>query len=77
MSKMSQLHAELTEQAAHLGFQSIEEAEANGFKVDYEKQELVPDVDQAYNDKEEEDYIDLVPILENLYFDTASLPNKA
>lgn len=54
-AKMSQLHAELTEQAAHLGFQSIEEAEANGFKVDYEKQELVPDVDQAYNDKEEEE----------------------
>ena len=24
----------------------------------------------AHNDKEEEDYIDLVPILENLYFDT-------
>ena len=54
-AKMSQLHAELTEQAAQLGFQSIEEAEANGFKVDYEKQELVPDVDQAYNDKEEEE----------------------
>lgn len=55
MSKMSQLHAELTMQAAQLGFQSIEEAEANGFRVDYEKQELVPDVDQAYNDKEEEE----------------------
>lgn len=55
MSKMSQLHAELTEQAAQLGFQSIEEAEANGFKVDYEKQELVPDVDKAYNDKKEEE----------------------
>ena len=33
MSKMSQLHAELTEQAAELGFQSIEEAEANGYEV--------------------------------------------
>jgi len=52
---MSQLHAELTEQAAQLGFHSIEEAEANGFKVDYEKQELAPDVDQAYSDKEEEE----------------------
>lgn len=55
MSKMSQLHAELTEQAAELGFESIEEAEINGFKVDYEKQKLVPDVDQAYRDKEEEE----------------------
>ena len=55
MSKMSQLHAELTEQAAQLGFHSIEEAEINGFKVDYEKQELVPDIDQAYSDKEEEE----------------------
>ena len=35
MSKMSQLHAELTSQAAELGFESIEEAEANGYKVDY------------------------------------------
>lgn len=52
---MSQLYAELTEQAAQLGFHSVEEAEINGYKVDYEKQELVPDVDQAYNDKEEEE----------------------
>lgn len=55
MSRMSQLHAELTEQAVQLGFHSIEEAEINGFKVDYEKQELVPDIDQAYNDKEKEE----------------------
>lgn len=55
MSKLSQLHAELTEQAARLGFESIEEAEMNGFKVDYEKEELVSDVDQAYSDKEEEE----------------------
>lgn len=50
MSKMSQLYAELTEQAAQLGFHSVEEAEINGFKVDYEKQELVPDEEQAYED---------------------------
>lgn len=35
MSKMSQLHADLTEQAADLGFGSIEEAEEHGYKVDY------------------------------------------
>lgn len=41
MSKMSQLHAELSEQAYELGFKSIEEAEANGYVVDYENQKLV------------------------------------
>lgn len=49
---MSQLYAELTEQAAQLGFHSVEEAEINGFKVDYKKQELVPDEEQAYKDLE-------------------------
>ena len=33
MSKMSQLHAELSEQAYELGFDSIEDAEANGYEV--------------------------------------------
>lgn len=41
MSKMSQLHAELTEQASELGFQSIEEAEANGYGIDYDRGKLV------------------------------------
>ena len=35
MSKMSQIHAELTERASELGFQSIEEAEACGYMVVY------------------------------------------
>ena len=35
MSKISQLHAELTEQAYDLGFESIEEAEANGYHINY------------------------------------------
>lgn len=44
MSKMSQLHAELTEQANELGFESIEEAEACGYMVVYleDKAELLP-----------------------------------
>lgn len=41
MSKMSQLHAELSEQANELGFQSIEEAEANGYTVNYQEGKLV------------------------------------
>ena len=52
MSKMSQLHVELSEQASELGFESIEQAEANGYKVDYSKDswKLVPDADKAYED---------------------------
>lgn len=41
MSKLSQLHAELSEQAAELGFENLEEALANGYEVDYEAKELV------------------------------------
>lgn len=42
MSKMSQLHAELTEQAADLGFKSIEDAEQHGYIVEYKGGRLVP-----------------------------------
>lgn len=56
MSKMSQLHAELTEKAAELGFESIEDAEAHGYKVEYNGDwaSLVPDIDKAYKLEEEE-----------------------
>lgn len=50
MSKMSQLHAELSEQASSLGYQSIEEAEANGYRIDYEKGVLVDGRELAHND---------------------------
>lgn len=48
MSKMSWVHAELTEQAAKLGFESLEEAEANGYKVsmDWLSPVLKPDIDK-------------------------------
>lgn len=39
---MSQLHAELTAQAADLGFKSIEDAEQHGYIVEYEGGRLVP-----------------------------------
>lgn len=57
MSKMSQLHAELSEQASELGFESIEQAEANGYivKIDMNGNGwLEPDVDKAYKDLAEE-----------------------
>lgn len=47
MSKMSQLHAELTEQAADLGFESISEAEANGYHIAYEKNGVKLKIDMA------------------------------
>lgn len=50
MSKMSQLHAELSEQAYELGFESIGEAEQAGYCVDWENHKLIPDVDKAYED---------------------------
>lgn len=56
MSKMSQLHAELSEAAAELGFDSIESAEANGYKVVYsaDRASLEPDINEAYKLEEEE-----------------------
>lgn len=56
MSKMSQLHAELMGQASELGFESLEEAEANGYKVDYTSKGWVlrPDVNRAYEERYEE-----------------------
>ena len=41
MSKMSQLHAELSEQANELGFETIQDAANSGYVVDYDKGKLV------------------------------------
>lgn len=41
MSKISQLHAELTEQASELGFETIQDAVNSGYVVDYERGKLV------------------------------------
>lgn len=41
MSKMSQLHAELSEQAYELGFESLGEAEQAGYGVDWENHKLL------------------------------------
>ena len=40
---MSQLHAELSEQASELGFESIGEAEQAGYGVDWENAKLIRD----------------------------------
>lgn len=41
MSKISQLYAELSEQAAELGFESIGEAEQAGYGVDWQNAKLI------------------------------------
>lgn len=41
MSKISQLHIELTEQASELGFESIYEAEQHGYEADWENAKLI------------------------------------
>lgn len=41
MSKLSQLHAELSEQAYELGFESLSEAEQAGYGVDWENAKLI------------------------------------
>ena len=48
MSKMSQLHAELSEQAADLGFENIGEAEQAGYGVDWEKGRLMSPEEAAH-----------------------------
>lgn len=62
MSRMSQLHAELSEQAYELGFESIEDAEKNGYTIGYNRKgwALVPDINKAHEDwlKEKEQVLD-------------------
>ena len=50
MSKMSQLHMELSEKAYELGFQSIEDAQVHGYDIDYEKRTLVDGRELAHKD---------------------------
>lgn len=49
MSKMSQLHAELSEQAAELGFESLGEAEQAGYGVDWDNAKLIKVEDELDN----------------------------
>lgn len=45
MSKMSQLHAELSEQATDLGYESLELALEDGWCVDYDEGRLYKRID--------------------------------
>lgn len=62
MSKMSELHRELSEQAYDLGFQSLDDALNKGYEVDYDNARLIK-VDQqelAHKEwlKEKEEVLD-------------------
>ena len=50
MSKMSQLHATLDEQAAELRFENLGEALMKGYDVDYENRTLVDGRELAHKD---------------------------
>ena len=69
MSKMSQLHAELSEQAYELGFESLEEAQNAGYGVDYENYKLIAPQEACHRSflkEKEELLIDLGRLCENL-----------
>lgn len=51
MSKMSELHRELSEQAYDLGFISLEDAKNHGWRVNYEQAKLEPPVVQPSLDE--------------------------
>ena len=69
MSKMSQLNMELTEQASQLGFHSIEEAEINGYEVDYKNATLVEGRELAHQNwlKRKEELLEQLRDLRNAY----------
>ena len=66
---MSQLHADLIGQAAQLGFHSIEEAEINGYEVDYEKGILVEEREKAHDAwlKEKEQVLNELRVLRAVF----------
>ena len=49
MSKMSELHRELSEQAYDMGYQSLGEAEQMGCEVDWENQRLISPEEAAHS----------------------------
>lgn len=61
MSKMSELHRELSEQAVEMGYSSLEYAtDVAGCEIDYEKGRLLPPEEAAHNAllKEKEEIIE-------------------
>ena len=71
---MSQLHAELSEQAYELGFESLGEAEQAGYGVDWEKHKLIDPQEIAHREwAEDKDRI--IQSLVNAIFHNRKLNN--
>ncbi len=68
MSKMSELHAELSEQAAELGFEDLGEAEQAGYGVDWENAKLIPPEEAAHMEwlKEKEEVLNDLEFLKKI-----------
>lgn len=74
MSKMSMLHAELSEQASDLGFETLGDALANGYEVDYENAKLIGPQEMAHEAwlKERDEVLgDLMNLMTHQAFDHA------
>lgn len=69
MSKISMLHAELSEQASELGFESLGEAEQAGYGVDWQNAKLIEPQEMAHESwlKERDDLLDDLEHLRNIY----------
>ena len=75
MSRMSWLHAELSERASELGFESIEEAERNGYEISMDgmtpilKPNASKQLELAHKAwlKERDDILDDLEHLKNIY----------
>ena len=78
MSKMSQLHAELSEQAYELGFESIGEAEQAGYGVDWNRGKLVDGRELAHEAwlKERDYHVERLNQVAEL-LDTEAMPVSA
>lgn len=77
MSKMSQIHLDLCEQANRLGFESLEEAEANGYHIAYDstgwklKLDMAKAYEQARKDweKERDNYLNTMDVIKDVLID--------
>lgn len=77
MSKISQLYAELSQQANELGFESLGEAEQAGYGVDWENAKLIKVEDEL--DKAHEAWLkerdEVLSIIESIKEDIVELNN--
>ena len=80
MSKMSQLHAELSEQACELGYNNLVEALNDGWEVDYEQSRLRKVIDlqeeahKAWLKERDELFKELIDLGTKMMVDNKDVP---